>query len=68
MFSRVKKYGMNLLVTNDKKLLDFLTPLLDQIEGYFEGMLIIPIYAMFRTLDSKATQTFGPRYHQCGNE
>jgi mitotic spindle assembly checkpoint protein MAD2 len=33
MFSRVKKYGMNLLVTNDAKLLNFLTPLLDQIEG-----------------------------------
>ncbi|KAI6191142.1 DNA-binding HORMA domain containing protein [Aphelenchoides bicaudatus] len=29
----VKRYGMNLLVTNDNKLLDFLKPLLDQIEG-----------------------------------
>lgn len=30
---RVKRYGMNLLVTNDSKLLEFLKPLLDQIEG-----------------------------------
>jgi hypothetical protein len=54
---RVKRYGMNLLVTNDDKLLDFLNPLLEQIESMQE---FYKTYEhLFRPVSSKATEAHG---------
>jgi hypothetical protein len=48
---------MNLLVTNDDKLLDFLNPLLEQIESMQE---FYKTYEhLFRPVSSKATEAHG---------